>query len=52
MASYLLKLNIKQGTTGSGGLAYFFVAFHHLVCLLSGKGFVGINEINGFDFSK
>lgn len=38
--------------TASGPPAYFFVAFPLPVCLLSGRGFVGINEINGIDFSK
>lgn len=46
------SLILTKEQLAQGDLLIFFVAFHLLVCLLSGRGFVGINEINGFDFSK
>lgn len=45
LQSYL-KLNIYQEAAASGDLL-IYPAFHLLVCLLAGRGFVGINEING-----
>ena len=47
-----LQLNVYQGETPQGRLLIFSLPFPLLACLLSGRGVVGMNEINGVDFAE
>jgi hypothetical protein len=47
-----VRLLSTKGTPQGRLVHILLVVIHLLVCLLSGRGFVGINEINGLDFSK